>query len=344
MSSDSFWVNRFTNGRPARIHAKAWDREIPRVMAEEDIHGVLIDDWDGTDLSPLAAIAPLTHRLSFNVRQRTFDLSVLNEFSALEKLEIILQPLANVDFSCLPRLKIFSTWSNTPEFGNLSSAAASLETLHVTDGRLKDLEAFRALVNLRDLGVAEAPLKSLRGIEGLKQLEQLALHQVPLADLSELPPLAHLRRVVLHYLRRLSSIEGLERLPALEELWMTVPKALRDLERIGNLRQLRELWLDGPIGGDGAWLAKLTELRRLNFEKAGTLPTLSFLRAMPELERFAFTEGSVVADNDLSLLLELPRLRELFVQFRKGYHPSDEELTAFVERNRTAAATRSNVR
>ena len=68
-------------------------------------------------------------------------------------------------------------------------------------------------------------------------------------------------------------------------------------------------------------LVAVPPLTRLKVANCGDIASLAPLRGLDELEEFFAWESTRVVDGDLSVLLELPKLREIGMRDRREYRP-----------------------
>lgn len=130
---------------------------------------------------------------------------------------------------------------------------------------------------------------------------------------------------------RLRSLGGLEVLNKLEVLGV----ALAPLVDISALAQcearLTELQLDACRVDEVTPLAGQTGLKLLNVSDCGGIESLSPLRGLHQLEDLWMWGSTKVLDNDLSPLLDLPRLIDLRMQSRRSYRPSVADIQRICE-------------
>jgi hypothetical protein len=65
---------------------------------------------------------------------------------------------------------------------------------------------------------------------------------------------------------------------------------------------------------------------RLKAANCGDIASLAPLRGLDQLEEFFAWESTKVLDGDLSVLLELPRLRAIGMRDRREYRPRVSEI------------------
>jgi internalin A len=163
---------------------------------------------------------------------------------------------------------------------------------------------------------------------GCGSLESLFVFSQPDADLSRYGELGALRRLELSQGRKLLSTRGVGEL---DFLGLYHQGALAELAGLPDLRVLslqtckRIETLDGVAG--------CTSLTQLDVANCGDIASLAPLTGLRELERLGAWESTRVLDGDLSVLLTLPRLRELRMADRRGYRPGVSEIEAVLPRH-----------
>jgi len=232
--------------------------------------------------------------------------------------------------------------------GDLSflSALPKLRGLVLNAGEARDLSPVQALAGLETLtlNVSSKPrmeldfgafdlLERLRmywnpGFESVfiaRRLESLFVFGPPDADLGRFGALTGLRRLELSQGRKLVSTAGtgpleflgLYQQGALEEL--VLPSSLKVLA-VESCKKLSSL--DAVRG---------LALERLKLANCGDIDSLAPLRGMDSLAEFLAWESTRVTDGDLSVLLELPRLRTIGMQDRASYRPRVKEIEASLD-------------
>lgn len=185
---------------------------------------------------------------------------------------------------------------------------------------------FRLLLRLRRLHFNWRP----RGETALEctGLEELSVSGLPHGDLRALAKLRNLRRLRVANTRRLESLAGIDTLPQLQQLSLIDLPCLRSLAGVEGLGQtLERLDVDSCRRIDDVEpLAAVTALRRLSLASCGQVASLRPLLGLARLEQFYFTEATVIADGDLSVLLGLPSLREAWFMDRRHYSHRREEI------------------
>lgn len=161
--------------------------------------------------------------------------------------------------------------------------------------------------------------KRLISLERCEQLENLTVTGFKSHDktLSEIPPLSSLKRLDL-FVTNINSLIGIGNFPHLEEL--TLFKATR-LEDISALKDIKDTLT--MIEFDSCRrirnfdvLGDLTNLKKLIIGSSGSIPSLSFVTSLTNLEFLSFV-GTNVLDGDLS-----PTIGLKYVGFENKRHYS----------------------
>lgn len=310
-------------------HVDAWSPALGRALKKAGRVVLRLRDWQHDDLKALVACAE--HVVQVHVECEIANVSALAEFPRLRAL-YLRSALSTIDFSRMPSLDTVGYSGESPDFGSLDQAP-SLRTLGLTGCNLRDLDALSGLTTLEAFRIREAPLRWLKGIEGLRSLRRLVLAQVPLETLDGLRHASDLSEVHLAFLR-IPSIAELTQLRHLTKLSVWSCRKVKDLERIGELVGLEELDLGSmkplpPI----EFLAPLKKVKSLRLEGVGKIASLEFLRGFRELEVFNPFD-TTVEDGDMSVLLELPALREVRYAERRHYRPRRDEVEAAVAKRK----------
>jgi hypothetical protein len=225
--------------------------------------------------------------------------------------------------------------------------------LVIVDPRLSDLAPVHSLgATLHSLSVTTNPdlkvdlsqLPKLRSISAhwsqvaetvasARGVEVASLRSYGAADLMPLAPLERLVHLVMKDRPRLRSLNGLGNFPDLRLLEVYVAKDLSDIDALRNRSGLQEIALEGcrKIGRIDV-LRGCVGLRRLNLSDCGELASLGPIRDLGALESLLVYGSTRIADNDLSPIAGLPRLRQLRMQSRRPYRPSVEEIQAVLPR------------
>ena len=213
---------------------------------------------------------------------------------------------------------------NAGEVRDLSAVQAlgGLETLTLntpTKPKLPlDFTAFPALRVLRMYWNA-----GFESVFGCAALESLYVFSQPDADLSRYGALGALRRLELSQGRKLLSTQGVGEL---DFLGLYSQGALTELTDLPDLSVLSLQTAKNVDALDG--VAGCTSLTRLDVANCGDIASLAPLAGLTALETFGAWESTRILDGDLSVLLRLPRLREVRMRDRREYRPPVSEIEA----------------
>lgn len=148
--------------------------------------------------------------------------------------------------------------------------------------------------------------KDLTELAELPGLEDLSLVQSPLISIKGVGRFSRLKRLELSYLTKLESIAAVGELKngRLEILDCDVCKKMRDHEAV----------------------KEVPSLRVVRFNDCGEIPSIEFLKNMPNLKEFRFVD-TTIADGNLSPLL---RLGSVGFFKKKHYSHTPEEVDAII--------------
>jgi internalin A len=158
-------------------------------------------------------------------------------------------------------------------------------------------------------------------------LEELWVFNPPDADLTRFAALESLRRFELSGGRKLEQTAGIEQLHRLTFLGLYLQPSLRELTGVDELSSLLDLALENCKNLESIdEVSALTGLRTLKLADCGDIPSLQPLTNLSSLERFFAWGSTRITDGDLSILMRLPRLREIAMRSRRAYRPSVEDV------------------
>jgi hypothetical protein len=199
------------------------------------------------------------------------------------------------------------------------SALRGLETLTLNTASKPRMPLdFTTFAGLRTLRMYWNP--GFESVFACRALESLFVFGPPDPDLARFGTIASLRRLELSQGRKLVSTAGVG--AGVEFLGLYQQGALTDLS--GLPPGLRVLAIEGAKQlGEIVTVASLTRLKVAN---CGDIASLAPLRGLDQLEEFLAWESTRVLDGDLSVLLDLPKLRVLGMRDRREYRPRVPEI------------------
>jgi hypothetical protein len=205
---------------------------------------------------------------------------------------------------------------------------SQLESLVITPDPLRvDLARFASLSHLSAFWHPKST-----GLEALGKLAKLSLHKTGdrFRDIASFELSQTVRDLSLTQ-SRLTSLAGIERLPALEELALGHLRAPVDLSAVSRAQKLLVLYLTNipkPVHLEA--IGNCASLKNVNVQNCGTFETLKWLKNLGALETFVFL-GTRVKDCDFHVLTSLPKLRQVGVDYRREFKPPLEELKAMLK-------------
>lgn len=237
------------------------------------------------------------------------DIHFLQECPSIKFLDVIPATIATPDFD-------YSPLYHMP---NLISLCC--ET-HVGDpcGREYTTIDYAYLPKLQELC---ATGKGHRNLQALSSLKSLQLNNVAERNLSNLIGSKCLSSLTLLQCG-IRSLEGIEIAEQLSSLSLFYCRSLQDMDQLRKQSDhLTYLAIENcPKTQDFSWLNVMHKLQYLKLYGRNTLPNLSFLQTMPDLNTFTFSME--ILDGDLSGCLKIPYV--YCDRNRKYYNLKDADL------------------
>ncbi len=168
---------------------------------------------------------------------------------------------------------------------------------------------------------------------GCTQLEAISIHgyKAKTNDLLHFSNLTNLKSFRL-VTSPIQSLEGIENLQKLETLSLNYMSKLTNIEHLKYLKNLKDLEFESCKAiASYEPISKLNQLKRLIFDKMGNIPSIKPFSTLENLEWLGWYEKTVITDDDLSPLLNLPKLRKLAIPSRKKYSHTKEEILAAIQ-------------
>jgi len=150
---------------------------------------------------------------------------------------------------------------------------------------------------------------NLQELIGLKRLEYLELVQTNITSLKGIEELTDLRYLDIAYSPKLNDISSLS----------SISSSLREIE-FESLKGLKDYHL----------FSSLILLRKLNLVKCGDIEDLNWINNLKELEQFIFNDSKVIS-NDLSPLLNPPKLQIVYTNNKKSYNYKCEDISTILD-------------
>ena len=201
--------------------------------------------------------------------------------------------------------------------------SSSLESLKIEShpSSMVDLRTFQSLQML-SAGWAQVG----RSIGHATQLEELFVLNYKEPDLSALTSNASLKKVVCKHYPRMTSLNGIEKLPNLEH-FAAFLAPLSDIDALRSIEgPLTELELKSSRLYDLDPISHCTGLEFLNVSECREIESLKPLSSLTNLTKLHAYGSTRVTDGDLTPLLNLTNLKRLKMQNRRFYNPSVAEV------------------
>lgn len=227
----------------------------------------------------------------------------------------------------LPDLRGLEIYSNNVTDCSSIQALSNLEmvSLQCDIKNEIDFSVFKKLINCY-LYWCDG-FESLFNCNGLKELN---IERYPHRDLSRLEQMTSLEILRLSS-RKLESLHGIEMLGALKVLDLFECVRLSEINSISCLQQLELCEIEScrKIQTIKS-LGTLKNLGKLVLNNCGDIESFHPLQACIQLREVYFTESTRVMDGDLSVFLNLPKLKKVWFQNRKHYSHTREALSDFL--------------
>ena len=176
-----------------------------------------------------------------------------------------------------------------------------------------DLNAFGKLTNLKSLIIRNGQaLDNIEPLKNLVNLEELSIEFKTIVDISPIKDLVKLKKLCLIG-NRVSDLTPLKKLINLEELDLSNNSILSNIEPIGNLTNLKKLYLDTNRIKNVDALKPLKSLIRLTLDW-NNITDISSLEDMKELEYFSATNNQI---NSIDALKNATKLEALYLANNK---------------------------
>ncbi len=230
-----------------------------------------------------------------------------------------------LDVAALPKETLMQLTISRNCLEGLSSISSlvNLRELEIRSSRRGDsLRGLGTLPELRRLkispgGLGNFALKGWKSLRTCTKLEDAELHRFNAQDLRPFSSWRSLRRLKIS--GKLNSLSGIESFMGLEEFVITNEMPLDDLTPLCALPRLAILSLSIPELSDVSFLKQLPELTQLKLfaQKSSRIDSLRALEGCKTLESL-HVANVLIDDKDLSVLLEMPRLRKLAIDSDDG--------------------------
>lgn len=217
------------------------------------------------------------------------------------------------------------------DLGPIGRFADSLEELSVRVSPEARLE----IGGLQKLHQLSSDWRVLRPLSGrVHTLESLVTWNFDGSDFRPLNNYSRLKNLAVREAPRLQSLRGINVMNSLSALNLHLARQLSDISDLAESGStLNKLSFDfcSRIGRLDA-LRSLRRLRLLGVSDCKRIESLAPLGQLTQLEVLHGWGSTRIVDGNLSLLLQLPRLREVRMKSRIEYRPSVDEITTAIRR------------
>jgi Leucine-rich repeat (LRR) protein len=286
---------------------------------------------------------------------------------SLGRRVILRDPLSDADVEHIRRSGISRVWvlgfgeRALPNLAALEGVVDELDvlTLNITsDAAVTSLPSLRSL-SLESYARNRIDFRTFTNLERLhlnwrrgaetalenENLRNLSISRYPFTDLGPLAKLNRLEGLRIANSRGLASLAGIGNLPNLKRLWLIDNRALSDL---GHLAADRPSLVDLSMNTcrsirDVGGLRAQVDLQSVTLINGGRVASLRPLASLPRLQTLWFYESTVIENGDLSVLLEMPALQRTSFANRRRYSHKSEFIERELERRGRGPATVSEV-
>lgn len=235
----------------------------------------------------------------------------VKEASELEGIELIFQDkewCEMTDLKKFPKLRAIKIYGGTTEKIEAISKIEGIEYLMLTNYEGTDATTIKNMKNLKCLDVIGS-YEEWEFIGEMTQLETLTLNHISLPNLLFLKDLKNLTRLNVEYCD-IERLNGLEKLPQLEYLrLLEIPEeaSLREYEKIGDLKNLKQLSLFVCRAiEDISFLSNLSKLELLTLRELGTtnISSVSNVSKFPNLGGISLSDDIIAENQELNQKIE----------------------------------------
>ena len=162
--------------------------------------------------------------------------------------------------------------------------------------------------NLESLNISSYPEDNLKPLENNVNLKSLQIISRKLTSLSGINALKNLNELILSDCSKLNSIDDIEKSENISVLYFNSCKKIDDISVLSKVHNIKKLVLDN----------------------CGDIDSLKPLVQCKKLETISFTGDTRIKDGDLSPLLKLPKLKNIFFNNKKNYSHNRESIVSII--------------
>ena len=160
-------------------------------------------------------------------------------------------------------------------------------------------------------------------------LEHINIVNFPYESFAEISSLTKLIRVQITS-RKLSSTEGISKLPEIEELDFYDCKKLRSLDELDKVEKLKFVQFTNCTAINELEVFEGAQnLESIVIENCGELRTIRYLQKCKNLKRLLLIGNTSIKDGDLSAIKSLSKLEDIRISEHKHYNMSREQIRKF---------------
>ncbi len=255
----------------------------------------------------------------------------------------------------ISELKIGSIVFTQGDFSDLACLASHVKNVIriIVKTSNFDVSELKVFENLEYLDI-QSKLSVKQSIPSFKKLAYLSVYYAKCIDFSNfdgskvksltinnwideslcpLKDIKNLENLTLVDARKLKRLEGIENLSKLKGFYIDSANQLEDISALGKLKELRSLKLIGCKSiQEHKVIGRLSNLQTLVMHKCSPIDSLFMLDNIKSIDTLGL-KGTVIIDNDLSLLKRLPVLKRFDFTASKAYNVSKKDLLSLIESN-----------
>lgn len=186
------------------------------------------------------------------------------------------------------------------------SSLSSLQTIYLNYNQKSCTSIFECK-QLENIFIDNCSETSSKAFTNLRNAKRIGLIKSKIYEFEAINNMPHLEHFGIGYNSKMESLSWLKDNNSLRSLGIQNCKKIKDWEEIGTLRKIE----------------------RIIIENCGEIPSLDFLKNLGSLKEIRLIGSTSIGDGKVKELLQLPKLKHLFVPIKKEYDITLEELTTY---------------
>lgn len=270
--------------------------------------------WENLEqLSKLTNLKKISFSVAYDDPNTVIDCSFLENLDNLEEIYFYVSKLDNIQ-----------VLQNLKQLKKLNITIMSYINNEKNEFDVIDCKEFKHLENLEDLSISSSDIQNINELASLKKLKALSLSGSydKKIDCAELLNFANLEKLQLQSAYNLKNIDKLGDLINLKELLMNSLDN-QDMAWLGKLTNLETLNISGDLGDVSKYLQNLKKLKELNISPNNWESNrIIYFRGMDSLETLMINGGGNDVRFDFDGIELLKNLKEIYIS---SYNPASAE-------------------